>query len=208
LVARLAPCALFSILFLLMMMMACGGAPKSAGQQKEKKAPEPISGQKAFFRMYRQAFIWANDAQGFKLEPIPLKAIPEHDGLWPAWRCIFVSETNRAMRSFSYSVIEAEGVREGIFSGPDERYTGPRGQNVPWPTAALRIDSPAAIETAKKHSEKYMKRFPDIPITVVLEKTKELPDAAWRVIWGTSAQASNYSVYVDAATGQYMKTMR
>ena len=136
---------------------------------------------------------------------MPLDAIKEHDGLWPAWRAIFVSENKRAMKAFSYSVIKAEGIHEGIFGGPDESYTGPSGQNLPFPIAAFKVDSPAAIETAKKDSEQYMKKFPEMPITVVLEKTRELPNPAWRVIWGTSAQTSNYSVYIDAVMGNRMK---
>lgn len=193
----------------MLLISACGGSAKVTQQKKEKKAPEPISGQKAFFRIYSQARLsWAQDLQGFKLEPVPLASVKEHDGLWPAWRAILVSESKRSMRAYSYSVVAAEGIHEGIFAGPEESYTGPRGQNLPFNIAGFRTDSPEAIEIAKKNSEKYIKKFPDVPITVMLEKTKELPDPAWRVIWGTSAQASNYSVYVDAATGQYMKTMR
>src|SRR5438876_151399 len=35
-----------------------------------------------------------------------------------------------------------------------------------------------------------------------------LPDLTWRVIWGDSVGTSNFSVFVDATTGEYLETMR
>ncbi len=36
-------------------------------------------------------------------------------------------------------------------------------------------------------------------------KSARLPDLTWRVIWGESAAASDYSVYVDATLGTYLE---
>jgi hypothetical protein len=40
-----------------------------------------------------------------------------------------------------------------------------------------------------------------------MEQTKRFPDVTWRVIWGESVGTSDYSVYVDATTGQYLERM-
>lgn len=182
---------------------------KARQEKGEKKALEPISGQNAYYRMYGLAKGWAPDLQAYRCEPVRLEAVPEKDGKFPAWKCVFVSESKRSMKTYSYSVVEAEGLYKDVFAGHDESYTGPRGQNVPFPILALKIDSGSAIETAKaqKDSVAYMKKNPDVPITPVLEKTKELGNAVWRVYWGNPS-TSNYSVLVDASTGDYVKTLR
>ena len=172
-----------------------------------KAPPEPVSGQSAFFRMYAQAKTWAPNVQGFKCEPVRLPQIPEKDGKFPAWRCSFVSQEAKVMKTYSYSAIQAEGLFEGVFAGHDESYSGPRGQNMPFPVLALKIDTDAAIKTAIEKSKDYIKKNPDVPVTPVLEKTKEDANPVWRVYWGNTIAQSNYSVVVDASTGAYQRTM-
>jgi hypothetical protein len=183
---------------------------KAKKEKGEKKAPpEPVSGQNAYYRMYGAAKGWATDIQAYSCEPVRMTALPEKDGgRFPAWKCTFVSESKRAMKTYSYSVIEGEGLFKDVFGGHDEAYSGPRGQNVPFPILALKIDTDVAIATAKGKSAEYMKKNPDLTtLTPVLEKTKEIGNAVWRIYWGNPA-TSNYSVLVDATTGEYVKTMR
>jgi len=181
---------------------------KARQEHGEKKAaPEPVSGQNAYYKMYGAAKAWAPDIQGYKCEPVRLTVIADKDGRFPAWKCTFVSESKRAMKTYSFSVVEAEGLFKDVFGGHDESYTGPRGQNVPFPILALKVDTDVAIATAKKQSAEYMKKNPDMLLTPVLEKTKEFGNAVWRTYWGNPA-TSNYSVLVDASTGDYVKTMR
>jgi hypothetical protein len=172
-----------------------------------KPPPEPVSGQSAFFRMYAQAKTWAPNVQGLRCEPVRLPQIPDKDGKFPAWRCSFVSQEAKVMKTFSYSAIQAEGLYEGVFAGHDESYAGPRGRNLPFPILALKIDTDAAIKTAMEKSKDYMKKNPGALITPVLEKTKEDPNPVWRVYWGNTIAQSNYSVVVDASTGAYQRTM-
>ena len=180
---------------------------KARTEKGEKKAVEPVSGQNAYYKMYGAAKGWAPDTQAFKCEPIRMNALAEKDGRFPAWKCIFVSESKRAMKTYSYSVIEGEGMYKDVFGGHDESYTGPIGQNVPFPILALKIDTEAAIATAKSKSAEFMKKNPSITmVTPVLEKTKEIGNAVWRIYWGNPA-TSGYSVLVDASTGEYVRTM-
>ncbi len=180
---------------------------KARHDKGEKKSVEPVSGQNAYYKMYGAAKSWAPDIQGYRCEPIRLEAIPEKDGRFPAWKCTFVSESRKAKKTYSYSVIAAEGIFKDTFGGHDESYSGPTGQNLPFPILALKIDTDVAIKTAQHESSAYMKKNPDLPLTPVLEKTKETGNAVWRIYWGFPA-TSNYSVLVDASTGQYQKTMR
>jgi hypothetical protein len=95
-----------------------------------------------------------------------------------------------------------------VFGGGEEGYSGPRGQATSFPTAALKIDTPAAWDKAAEQSKEYMAKNPDKVITYLLEKTPRHPNPAWRVIWGTSPATSNYSIYIDATTGDYLERMR
>ena len=48
---------------------------------------------------------------------------------------------------------------------------------------------------------------PGKPVTFLLEKIAKYPDPVWRVIWGESVGTSNFSVYVDASTGEYKEKL-
>jgi len=50
-----------------------------------------------------------------------------------------------------------------------------------------------------------MKKYPDKPLSFILERTNLFPDLTWRVIWGESVSTSDYSVFVDATTGKYLE---
>lgn len=203
----------FFLLAALLLLAACGGtapAPVESTKAKEpEKLPEPVTGRVAFHHMYLMAArAWGQDTQGMQLTSIPMKIIPASEGKYPAWRGTFVSESRRSARQFTYSVIEAEGLFKGPFGGPEESYTGPRGQISPFPIQALKIDSNEAWKTAMEKGADYAKKNPDKPILFLLENNKRFPNATWRVIWGESVGTSNFSIFVDASTGAYLETMR
>jgi hypothetical protein len=195
---------------LLLVAAACtpSEAPKAV-ETKKKAPPEKVGGQSAFFKMYGQARTWSQDVQGFKCIPVPLTSHPAEGGKWPAWRCQYASPAKGMVKTWSFSIAEDEGIHEGVFQGPEERLN-PTGQNQPWPIAALKFDSPAAIEAARAHKDAkaYMAKHPDTPITVELGRTKRHPNLMWRVIWGTGVSTSNFSVLVDASTGQAVEVLR
>jgi hypothetical protein len=139
---------------------------------------------------------------------LPLENAPTAPGKSAVWEVTFVSPTKQRAKSYTYSVIEQEPIHKGVFGSQEASYSGPRGQSSAFPTAALKIDTPEAWETAVAQSKEYMAKNPDMPITFLLEKTPRHPNPAWRVIWGTSPATSNYSIYVDASTGQYLERMR
>ena len=141
------------------------------------------------------------------MESITLNSMAGKEGFYPAWRLTLVSQSKHQAKSYTFSVVAAEGLYKDVFAGHDEAYTGPRGQTAPFPIQALKIDSDAAYQTALKKSADFLKKNPDLPVHMVLEKVKEFGNPVWRVYWGTTINTSNYSIYVDASTGDYLKTM-
>ena len=181
--------------------------PAEKAAKKEKKAPEPVTGLTAYYRMYSHARTWATDLQGYHLQSIALPELPAKGGKYPAWRATFVSEIKRAQKTYSFSAIEVEGLHEGVFAGPEESYT-PGGNNLPFISQALKKDSPEILATAMKKGEDYTKKHLNLPITVLVERTKRFGNnPTWRVVWGTSVATSNFSIYIDASTGEYLQTM-
>jgi hypothetical protein len=194
-----------------LLLAACNSAPKPVAKKEPPKPAEPVTGLKAFFQMYSAARPWAADLTPIYCQSYELKDVPYADGKYPVWRCTFISERNRLMKTYTYAVVEADGgIHKGIFGNNEERYSGPRGTNSPFPMQALKKDTDEVLKTAlaTKDATAYVKKNPDKPIFFLLEKTKELQNPAWRVVWGSSISTSNFSIYVDASTGDYVKTMR
>jgi hypothetical protein len=75
--------------------------------------------------------------------------------------------------------------------------------------AAIKIETDAAYKTALENGgAEYEKKNPDKPVTFLLEKVAKHPNPVWRVIWGESVSQSNFSVYVDASTGDFREKLR
>jgi hypothetical protein len=71
--------------------------------------------------------------------------------------------------------------------------------------AALKVDSPKAYEVAAKEGAEYIRKHPGVPVQFELSLTGQTPSPAWRVAWGQSVGRSEYSIYVDASTGLFMR---
>lgn len=187
----------------------CSSEPPRQAAKTEEKPPEPVTGQSAFWKMYPVARTWAQDVQALTLRNIPLEQIKAEPGKAGAWEAVFVSPGKQQSRVYTYSVIEAGGnLHKDVFNGLAEAWSGPRGQQRPWPVQALKVDSARAWEVAKEQSAEYMKKNPDKPINFLLEQTPRHPELTWRVIWGDSIATSNYSVIVGASSGNYLEKMR
>jgi hypothetical protein len=157
--------------------------------------------------MFQLARTWALDAQVLKLDSIHLTQVPEVPDKAAAWEAIFVSPGRATAKSFTWSAVEVEpDLHQGAFAGAEEPYSGSHGTS-PFLIAAVKIDTDAALATAKTKAVEFEKKNPRVPITYVLEKTERFPNPAWRVIWGESAGVSSFSVYIDASTGAYLETL-
>ena len=194
-------------------LSSCADAPQKAVQKAPAPPPEPVTGSSAFFQMYTAARGWASDLQSIRMTSINLPEVKKVLGKAAAWQATFVSPERHSARTYTYSVIESAGnLHKGVFAGLEEGWSGPRGPAKPFVIQALKKDSDAAYETAMKKGKKaaeYSKANPDKNISFLLEQNIKFPNhLTWRVIWGDSVGTSNYSVYVDASTGEYLETMR
>jgi hypothetical protein len=194
----------------LILLAACSDtARKSSEKSAEKKPAEPVTGRYALYQMYPNARGWAADIQVLRLNSIHLPEVKAEPGKAAAWQVTFVSPGTSRARSYTYSVIEAQGnLYKGVFAGLEEGWSGPRGQLKPFLLAAVKKDSDEAYQTALKKGAAYDAKNPGKTISFLLELTSRFPDPAWRVIWGESAGTSNFSIFVDASTGEYLQTMR
>jgi hypothetical protein len=198
---------LFVPALLLSLLLAACSEPAKVDKAKEpEKAPQPLTGRQAFQRIYPQARSWAPDSLPISLRSVNLAQVKSEKGTAGAWEVIFVSAAKSKSRTYTYSSVEAEGnLHEGVFGGLEESYSGPRGPGFPFPIAAIKVDSDQAYDIAAAKSQDYIKKHPGMPISFLLEQTNRFPDLTWRVIWGQSAAASDYSVFVDATLGKYIE---
>lgn len=199
------------LLAFVLLLAGCSDAPKPVAQKAKdpEKPPEPATGQKAFYQMYGMARQWAPDVQVLRVRSVAISEVKSEAGKSGAWEATFVSQSRKSARSYTYSVVESSGnLHKGVFAGLEEGWSGPRGQAKPFLVAAVKTDTDKAYEVALKKGADYAKKNPDMPISFVLESTPLFPDPAWRVIWGESVTSSNFSIFVDAVTGEYLQTMR
>jgi hypothetical protein len=199
------------------LLTACSDTPPAeTAAKKEPEKVEPVTGQSALYKMYQMARGWANDAQVLKLTSLHISEAPDGppaSGAAAAWQATFASAMKSESKSYTYSIVESQGnLHKGLFAGPSESWSGPRGIDAPFLILAVKVDTPAAyktaMETPQSKAAEYDKKNPGKPMTYLLEKTSKHPDPAWRLIWGESVATSNFSVLVDASTGSYLETMR
>ncbi len=207
--------SIFPAIALLAILTACSNTPAPTTAKQEPEKVEPATGQTAVFRMYQMARAWAPDCEIMKLESMRLSDVKEGArGTASAWQATFVSAARSQSRSYTFSIVEAEGnLRKGAFAGPEEAWNGgPSGEHSPILMAAIKIDSDAAYKTAmedpRSKAAEYDKKNPGKPITILLERTPKHPNPAWRVVWGESTGTSDFSVLIDASTGVYLETLR
>lgn len=204
---------LFSISLLTLLLTGCSdsGAP---AKKAAKKIPEPVTGQSAIFQMYQLARTWAPDAQLLKLENGDIPEAKPQPGKYGLWRATFISNTKKVKRDFAFAASDSDGgVIKGVRAGSESAYI----RNVQLHEFAIqevKIDTPAALETALKvvEKDKDMKKVladnPDLPVQYLLEWTGTNVKPQWRVIFGPSVSLSKFSLFIDAYTGTFEKKSR
>jgi len=192
---------------LVLFLTGCSEAPKTASEKPPPKPPEALTGRQAFQRMYPQARGWSPDALPLEIRSVNLAQVKAEPGKSGAWQVIFVSASRGKVKTYTYSAVEEEGnLHQGVFGGIEEDYT-PRPPQSAFEIAAIKVDSDEAYMSAAAKSADYLKKNPNKPVVFLMELTKRFPDVTWRVIWGESVGTSDYSVYVDGTTGQYLERM-
>ena len=208
LVSRLAARA---ALVLPLFLMGCGESSQPSAEKKAEsvKPPEPVTGLTAMYQMYNVARQWAPDIQVLRARSIHLSEVPSRGGKSGAWETTFVSPSHSQARMYTYSVVEAYGnLHQGVFGQVAEGYSGPRGQERPFPIIVVQTDTDKAYRIAMEKGDYYAKEHPDTPISFVLELTGQHTDPMWRVVWGESVATSGFSILVNSATGEFAQALR
>jgi hypothetical protein len=204
-----------ALLALFAFLTGCSDTPTAPAAKKEPEKLEPVTGQSALFKMYQMARSWGGlELQVLKMQSMRIPEVKDTPpGTAGAWQATFVSTAKSATRDYTFSVAESEGnLHKGAFAGPEGGWTGSRGVNTPFLMAAVKVDTDTAYKTAiddpKTKAADYDKKNPGKPITIILEKTNKHQDPVWRIVWGESVGTSNFSVLIDASTGDYLETLR
>jgi hypothetical protein len=71
---------------------------------------------------------------------------------------------------------------------------------------AVQIDTPEALKTAEDKSSAYLKRPGERPpVSFLLEYSSRFPNPVWRIYWGESVSAAEYTVFIDASSGAFLQ---
>ncbi len=191
---------------LFLLLSACSEAPKTAEPKEPEKPAVPVSSRYAIEQMYITARSWQRDAMPLRLVNIDIPEVKSEAGKFGAWQCTFVS--GHSARTLSYSVVKsaAAGLSKGVNIGQPDSWPGSGPK--PFTLTAFQTDATVAMEVAMKKGADYVKKNPDAKINFLLEHPTRFVNPVWRVIWGESVTKSNYSVYVDATNGTFVKIER
>ena len=182
-------------------------APPAAAKKEEAK-PEPATGQSALFKMYQVARAWAPDAAVLKMDSVRVEGVADQPGKSAGWEAVFTSEQRASSHAFTWYAVDQEPtIHKGVFGGSEESYSGAHGATTPFLIADVKIDTDAALATAKGKDEAFEKKNPGQPVIYLLEKSSRFANPAWRVIWGESVSTSGFSVFVDASSGTFLEIM-
>ena len=182
-------------------------APPAAAKKEEAK-PEPATGQSALFKMYQVARAWAPDAAVLKMDSVRVEGVADQPGKSAGWEAVFTSEQKASSHAFTWYAVDQEPtIHKGVFGGSEESYSGAHGATTPFLIADVKIDTDAALATAKGKEEAFEKKNPGQPVIYLLEKSSRFANPAWRVIWGESVSTSGFSVFVDASSGTFLEIM-
>lgn len=190
-------------------LTACSEAPKPAATEKSAavetkkeppKPPEPVTGQTAFYEMYKPARTWATDLLPLSLASGEIASLKNEGGKAAMWTAVFVSPSRHEARTFHYAAVDnGEQISKGVSAGGAEPWSGATAKSKPFQTQDFLINSDAAYNTAVEKAGAWLKEHPDMKPAFFLGSSAQFQRPVWLVIWGTTK--SGYAAYIDATTG-------
>ena len=189
-----------------LLAISCGGtSAKKEADSKPAVPVEPVTGLTGLYRCFGPSRQWAADIQVLRVQNLFVKDRVAPPGKAFAWQVTFVSPSKNRIKNCTYSVVQGDGLFEGVYNPNDEAYSGPSKLAQPFVIQAAKKDTDEIYRVALENSKDYAKKNPAVPITMLLELNERNPEVAWRVIWGTSVGNSGYSVFVDSTNGTFLK---
>jgi hypothetical protein len=193
-----------------LLLTACstdGGTPAAGPTtgHSTSRAPAPAkleTGRVAFQYTYVAARAWRPDAQPISLESQPTKAANGQDGKAAVWRGTFGSASRQAMKSWSWSGVDAEDAPpEGINPGGEDSWNSNNVSEKSFDFLFLKVDSEDALKTALAHGGKQrLAKEPDARVKYALHWDPRANALHWVVIFQT---AKSLAVRINASSGAF-----
>ncbi len=184
-------------------LAACSQAPppdSAKTEEPKKEAPakvEPVPAKTAFAAIYASAARnWTTDLVPLSLATEELTGYKNEGGKAAVWKAVLGSTSQRAARTFTYSIASVGAYTKGVSAAPPQAWGG---QDLPFSQADFQTDSDDAVKVASEKAADWLKTNPDKKLTLVLGAAKQFPAPVWKVQWGTDK--GGYLVYVNATTG-------
>jgi hypothetical protein len=186
-----------------LVLSCCSETPRETKSKAPEQPSAPLTGRQAFQMTFAAARGWAADCQPLRIRSMNLTQLPIEPGKASVWEITYVSQATSRARVYTWSTIEAEAnLHKGVFPGLQQSWSGPSGQERPFLPAAINIDTPDALKTALQDAGGYLQKpGKKPPVTFLLEFTPRFPNPTWRVMWGESVGAAEYTVFIDVSTG-------
>lgn len=198
-----------TVAFAILVLPACSEPPKpvakveSEAKKEPAKAPEAITAQRAFYELYKPARAWATDLLALSVTSGEVPNIKNEDGKAGLWTVIFVSESRKEARSFTYAVADSGDFRKGVNVSNALGWSGATPTSKPFSNSEFTVDSDAAYKTAVEKASGWLKGHPDEKVTFRLGNASRFPSPVWYVMWGTTK--NGYAALVNATTGTIVK---
>lgn len=192
-----------SVVVAILLTSACSEAPQTKPEAKAAPAA-PVSGQIAFWEMYKSAHTWAKDALPLTLKSKELSGIKNEAGKFGQWTATFGSPSQREVQTFTYSVAAvAPDIAKGVNESHALPWRGPTQEVMPFDTYDFSVDSDAAYKTASAKAETWLKAHPGEEASLILGNATRFKRPVWAVLWGD--EKTGYLVLVDSKSGKIVK---
>jgi hypothetical protein len=175
---------------------------KAAAKQAPAGPPEPVAGKAAFWQMYTPAHGWAGDLVPISLKSGEVAGVKNADGKAGVWTAIFGSPSQRAARTYVYSVADQlPDITKGVRANLAEAWRGPTAAVMPFQTSEFTTDSEAAYKAAAAKAADWLKEKDNAakPVSLSLGAASRFPAPVWVVLFGTSK--GGFVAVVNASTG-------
>lgn len=184
-----------------LLLCGCSSESPQARKAEEAKPAEPVTGLHALYQLYTSARAWAPDLQVLSLRSIHIDQVKDEPGKSGAWQAQFASPAQGKARAYTFAAVEVSmTMHQGVSPDSPRAWTN---NGVAFLISAAKIDSDQAWKTALERSKDIAAKNPNTPISYTLQMERGFVNPEWRVIWGTSAATSSYSILVDAFTGKF-----
>jgi hypothetical protein len=184
------------VAILALTMAGCSSNQPTPAEKPKPKAPEALTGWRAFQKCFVASRGWAADAKPYRLESEITPDANGQDGKAVRWRAGFASATRRTVRSYTWS-------NGDMSPNVEDTYSPTNTSTLVFDVAFLKIDSDQALKTARDHGGD--KQPADSPVFYLLDWDRTTNMAIWHVIYGTDRDNVKLRIAVNATTGDFVR---